>query len=205
MRILPMLLLHLWLRTRNVLATLKHRQVFRCACWVRSASLLLSRRFGHNTAHRSVKGQANLMRFKHNFPMYGPSDLLYCYPAYHIQSSACWRSASCSGPRNARFFVLSSIAIMHGLSSLYIDNDCVGTTHPCSSLELTQGSFIHLAVSFSPCANDLRVSRTQKKRGYGGKARKQASKNGTGTKGTEFETGETGQGVEKGGCQGLQY
>ena len=43
------------LRTRNVLATLKHRQVFRCACWVRSASLLLSRRFGHDThAHRSA-------------------------------------------------------------------------------------------------------------------------------------------------------
>ena len=56
------------LRTRNVLATLKHRQVFRCACWVRSASLILSRRFGHNTAHR--ERTSSLMRVKHNFPMY---------------------------------------------------------------------------------------------------------------------------------------
>ena len=120
------------LRTRNVLATLKHRQVFRCACWVRSASLLLSRRFGHNTAHRQRSSQ--LMRVKHNFPIYGKR--LCFYPACNSIVPARVRQSEATRTLNAltTSFLSSAIAV----SSLSILLTAVLTL----ALTSWQGSYI---------------------------------------------------------------
>ena len=107
------------LRTRNVLATLKHRQVFRCACWVRSASLFLSRRFGHNTAHRQ-RSSFNLCESNITSPY---MESVFVFIPLVIQSSALNHATGCVRVSAVPVFSRNDL---HALSLL--ERAC---THPC--------------------------------------------------------------------------